>query len=207
MIFFLRIIIFSFLILLGFRFSLRSKKGRAALSIIYGFVLIFYTFLIRVRFIVDVSADDYSHTITAQRSTFQQILNTVREIFGIDSSGHLASVGWQAFILNSYLFIPLGFLVYLWMICGDSSVLGSLVGRAVKEEATSKRRSYLAKTALRTEMVCIATSLAIELLQKTTTLGMFDINDLLANSIGSCIGIGMVWLWQHFRRRESREVS
>ena len=43
-------------------------------------------------------------------------------------------------------------------------------------------------------MVCIATSLAIELLQKITTLGMFDINDLLANSIGSCIGIGMVWL-------------
>jgi hypothetical protein len=49
MIFFLRIIIFSFFIILGFRFSVRSIKGRAFTSLIYGFVLVFYTFLIRVR--------------------------------------------------------------------------------------------------------------------------------------------------------------
>lgn len=180
MIFFLRIIIFSFFIILGFRISVRSIKGRAFTSLIYGFVLVFYTFLIRVRFIVDVSADDYGHAITTQRSTFQQILNTVRAIFDMDSSGHLAGVYWQAFILNSYLFIPLGFLVYLWLLCGDSSVLGSTVGRDVNAAdplATSKRRTYLAKAALKTEIICMVTSLVIEVTQEITKLGMFDITE------------------------------
>ena len=213
MIFSLRIIIFSFFIILGFRISLRSIKGRAFTSLIYGFVLIFYTFLIRVRFIVDVSADDYGHTITTQRSVGENIWKLLKSIFGMDSSGHLASVGWQAFILNSYLFIPLGFLVYLWMICGDLSVLGSSVGRetrdvnAAEPSITEERRRAVKTIALRSLVICVATSLVIEVTQEITTLGMFDITDIIANSIGSCIGIGVVWLWQHFRRGKRREVA
>ena len=131
------------------------------MSVIYGFVLVFYTFLIRVRFIVDVAASDYGHTITTQRSVGESIWRIVKAIFGMDSS-----------------------------VSSDSSDC------RLNEVATTSQseKRTLAKTVLRTEMVCIATSLAIELLQKITTLGMFDINDLLANSIGSCIGIGMVWL-------------
>lgn len=93
MIFILRLVIFSFLILLGFSLSLRSKKRRAVVSVIYGFVLIFYTFLIRVKITVDVSASDYGHAITTQRSLGESIWQLLKSIFGMDSSSHLASVG------------------------------------------------------------------------------------------------------------------
>lgn len=168
------------------------------MSVIYGFVLVFYTFLIRVRFIVDVAASDYGHTITTQRSVGESIWRIVKAIFGMDSSGYLAGVYWQASLLNILLFVPLGYLVLLHFLCGDTktAVSSDSSDCRVNEVATTSQseKRTLAKTVLRTEMVCIDTSLAIELLQKITTLGMFDINDLLANSIGSCIGIGMVWL-------------
>lgn len=117
----------------------------------------------------------------------------------MDSSWHLAGVYWQAFILNSYLFIQLGFFVYLHFLCRDSTDLGSTEGRDVITDgdsshvndaaAASKRRTHLTRIAFRTEMICIATSLAIEVTQKITKLGMFDVNDLLANSIGGGVGI------------------
>lgn len=204
MIFILRLVIFSFFIILGFRFSVRSIKGRAATSVIYALTLFWYTLGCRWKITVDVSADDYGHTAVTI-STGEKIWRLLKSIFGMDSSGHLAGVYWQAFILNSYLFIPLGYLVYLWLLCGDSSLSNASVAATERREESEKRT--LAKTAFRTEMICIATSLAIEVTQEITKLGMFNTNDIIANSIGSCIGIGMVWLWQHFRRRESREVS
>lgn len=213
MIFLLRLIIFSFLILLGFRLSLRSKKGCAFVSVVYAVVLLHYTFLCRVKITINVTASDYGYAITTQRSVGESIWRIVKAIFGMDSSGHLAGVYWQAFILNSYLFIPLGYLVLLWLLCGDSTVPASSVGRGsrdvitdgdsshVNEVATTSQseKRALAKIALRTEMICIATSLAIELLQKITDLGMFDINDILANSIGGAVGIflTLVWMRKH----------
>lgn len=121
MIFLLRILVFFFLILLGFQFSVRSRNLRKAISLIYGCVLVYYTFLCRIRLSVDVSASDYGHTAVTM-STGEKIWKLLQAIFGMDSSGHLAGVYWQAFILNSYLFVPLGFLVYLWLLCGDSTV-------------------------------------------------------------------------------------
>ena len=41
---------------------MRSIKGRGAVSLNYGFVLLYYTFLCRVRLTVDVAASDYGHT-------------------------------------------------------------------------------------------------------------------------------------------------
>lgn len=205
MIFFLRIIIFSFFIIQGFRFSVRSIKGRGFVSGIYGFVLLYYTFLCRVKITVDVSASDYTSTITTQRSVGESIWQLLKSIFGMDSSGHLAGVYWQAFILNSYLFIPLGFLVYLWLLCGDSTLSRASV--AITGRRGESENRTLAKIALKTIIIYIATSLAIEVTQEITTLGMFDITDIIANSIGSCIGIGVVWLWQHFRRGKRREVA
>lgn len=131
-----------------------SIKGRAATSVIYGFVLTFYTFLIRVKINVDVSADDYTSAITTQRSVGESIWRIVKAIFGMDSSGHLASVGWQAFILNSYLFIPLGFLVFLHFLCGDSSLSYAVKDKstsvATTERSEEGENRTLAKTALRT---------------------------------------------------------
>ena len=153
-----------------------------------------------------MSASDYGRTAVTI-STGESIWRIVKAIFGMDSSGHLAGVYWQAFILNSYLFIPLGYLCLLWMICGDSTVLGSSVGRNVKEEllATYQSRRTVKKSALKSILICVTTSLLIELLQKITDLGMFDINDLLANSIGGGVGIFLVisyvWYKQHQRLR------
>jgi glycopeptide antibiotics resistance protein len=52
----------------------------------------------------------------------------------------------------------------------------------------------------------VATSLLIEITQEMSGLGMFDINDLLANSIGGGVGIFLVisYVWynkQHQRLR------
>lgn len=133
----------------------------------------------------------------------------------MDSSGHLASVGWQAFILNSYLFIPLGFLVYLHFLCGDSIVPASPRGTEVRDvkaaEPSIKEESEkrtLANTVLKSILICVATSLLIELLQKITELGMLDISDLIANSIGGGVGVVLVFSYvrQHVRRSECREV-
>ena len=197
---------------------MRSIKGRAFASLIYALTLFWYTLGCRWKVTVDVAASDYGHTAVTL-TTGEKVLQLLRAIFGMQANGNLAGVYWQAFILNSYLFIPLGYLVLLWLLCGSSSVLGSSVGRDVITDGDSSRvndaaaatsqseKRTLAKIAFRTEMICIATSFVIEVTQEITKLGMFDINDLLANSIGSCIGIGMVWLWQHLRGRESREVT
>lgn len=203
LIFTLRLLVFSFFIILGFHISVCSIKGRGAVSLIYGCVLLYYTFLCRVHLTVDVAASDYGHAITTQRSVGESIWRIVKAIFGMDSSGYLAGVYWQASLLNILLFVPLGYLVLLHFLCGDTKTVGSSDSSdcRVNEVATTSQseKRTLAKIAFRTEMICIATSFVIEVTQKITKLGMFDINDLIANSIGSCIGIGMVWLWQHFR--------
>lgn len=77
MIFLLRLIIFSFFIILGFRISLRSKNFRAVVSVIYGAVLLYYTFLIRVRFSVDVSASDYGHAVKTSKSVAEEIWSII----------------------------------------------------------------------------------------------------------------------------------
>ena len=54
--------------------------------------------------------------------------------------------------------------------------------------------------AVRSILICTITSVLIELLQGLTGLGMTDVNDVLANSIGGAGGVGLtlVWLRKHF---------
>lgn len=208
MIFILRLIIFSFFIILGFHLSLRSKNLRAVVSVIYGAVLLYYTFLIRVRFSVDVSASDYGHAVNTSKSVAEKIWSIIKAIFGMDASGHLASVGWQAAILNVLLRIPLGYLVLLHFLCGDEDTASPEEGKAGEAVSTSVDKAVkdeepcvesvrsVEKKGITTILICIAVSICIELLQGLTGLGMTDINDVIANTIGSCIGVGMVWV--HF---------
>lgn len=217
MIFTLRLLVFSCFIILGFRFSVRSIKGRAATSVIYGFVLIFYTFLIRVRFSVDVSADDYGHTITTQRSMGEKVLQLLRAIFGMQPNGNLAGNYREAFVLNVLLFVPLGYLVCLWLLDGDntsseardamatgtgsSSVKAD--GPCLKEKRSVEKNRV--KKGITTILICVATSITIELLQGITGLGMTDINDVIANTLGGCVGVGMVWVHISYRLRRGRK--
>ena len=207
MIFLLRLIIFSFFIILGFRISLRSKNLRAVVSVIYGAVLLYYTFLIRVRFSVDVSASDYGHAVNTSKSVAEQIWSIIKAIFGTDASGHLAGTYTQAFVLNVLLMIPLGYLVCLWLLDGDtaspeardamatgtgsSSVKAD--GPCLKEKRSVEKNRV--KKGITTILICVATSITIELLQGITGLGMTDINDVIANTLGGCVGVGMVWAY------------
>ena len=91
MIFILRLVIFSFLILLGFHLSLQSKKGRAVVSVIYAVVLLYYTFLCRLKITVDVAASDYPST-SVTLTTGEKVLQLLKQIFGMDSSGQLVNI-------------------------------------------------------------------------------------------------------------------
>lgn len=157
-----------------------------------------------------MAASDYGHT-SVTLTTGEKVLQVLWVIFGMQPNGNLAGNYKEAFVLNVLLMIPLGYLVILHFLCGDTKTAGfsdssvsHVNGKAGTKE--SEKRT-LSKPALKTEMICIATSLIIEMTQELTTLGMFDINDILANTIGSCIGIGMVCFGQHFRRSKCREVA
>lgn len=192
MIFTLRILIFSFFIILGFRISLRSKNLRDVVSVIYGAVLLYYTFLIRVRFSVDVSASDYGHAVNTSKSVVEQIWSILIAIFGMQANGNLAGNYTQAFVLNVLLMIPLGYLVCLWLLDGDntsseardamatgtgsSSVKAD--GPCLKEKRSVEKNRV--KKVITTILICVATSITIELLQGITGLGMTDINDVIA---------------------------
>lgn len=212
MIFFLRIIVFSFFIILGFRISVCSIKGRGAVSLIYGFVLLYYTFLIRVKITVDVVASDYTSSLITQRSVGEKVLQLLKLIFGMQPNGNFAGNYREAFVLNVLLMIPLGYLVLLHFLCGDAKTSVSPEGTEARDvitdddashvkdtAATEARKAYLANNALKSILICIITSFVIEITQEISGLGMFDINDLLANTIGGGMGIflTLVWMRKH----------
>lgn len=206
MIFFLRIIVFSFFIILGFRISVRSIKGRATISVIYALTLFWYTLGCRWKITVDVAASDYGHTAVTL-TTGEKIWNVLRAIFGMQANGNLAGNYTQAFVLNVLLMIPLGYLVCLWLLDGDntsseardamatgtgsSSVKAD--GPCLKEKRSVEKNRV--KKGITTILICVATSITIELLQGITGLGMTDINDVIANTLGGCVGVGMVWAY------------
>lgn len=119
----------------------------------------------------------------------------------------------------------MGFLALLWKLNGDRNSShvntgsdfpnpsvkdaefkgGSPVkeeNRTITEQRTETRitRKNLIHKAVWSILICIITSVLIELLQGLTGLGMTDVNDVLANSIGGGGGVGitLVWLQKHF---------
>lgn len=74
---------------------------------------------------------------------------------------------------------------------GSSSVKAD--GPCFKEKRSVEKNRV--KKGITTILICVATSITIELLQGITGLGMADINDVIANTLGGCVGVGMVWAY------------
>jgi hypothetical protein len=166
------VIIFSLLILLGFVVSIRSLTTRHLVTVIYLLTLFWYTFGCRIRYSTPVYGDDTVVTTPAAAPTFtEQVLKLIRAIFGSQPDGTLAGGGVaKAMAFNGLLFIPLGYLLLLWI-----PVL------------RQKRSGWVAAV-----LITAGVSIAVELTQAITGLGMADSLDTVANLIGGVIGIGMV---------------
>ena len=118
MIFELRIIIFSALILLGFYISNRSIRMRKFITVIYAFVFLWYTLLCRLPMFtsVPVAADSTITTTLARESSLaERLIEAVTAIFGSQPDGTLAGEGVvKAITFNAMLFVLMGYLLLLW---------------------------------------------------------------------------------------------
>jgi glycopeptide antibiotics resistance protein len=170
-IFVLRVIIFSTLILLGFYISTRSIRLRKIITVVYSFTLLYYTFICRLPLFtsVPVAADSTITTTPAtEPSLAERLIEAVIAIFGPQSDGTLAGDGVaKAMTFNAMLFVPMGYLLWLWF-------------------RRLRKRPWLAV------VICIAVSVGIELLQEWTGLGMADWKDVVSNALGGALGVLIV---------------
>ena len=168
MIFILRVIIFSALILLGFYISNRSIRMRKIVTVIYTFVLLWYTLLCRLPLFtsVPVAADSTITTTSAtEPSLAERLIEAVSAIFGPQPDGTLASEGVvKAITFNAMLFVPMGYVLLLWF-------------------RRLRKRPWLAI------VICTIVSVSIELLQEWTGLGMADWKDVVSNALGGAAGV------------------
>ena len=113
-------IIFSTLILLGFYLSTRSIRLRKVVTVIYTFVLLWYTLLCRLPLFtsVPVDADTTITTSPATEMSFaESLIEVVIAIFGPQPDGTLAGDGVvRAMTFNILLFIPCGYLTAMWLL-------------------------------------------------------------------------------------------
>ena len=171
MIFVLRVIIFSALILLGFYISPRSIRLRKIVTVIYTFVLLWYTLLCRLPLFtsVPVAADSTITTTSATEQSFaESLIEAMIAIFGPQPDGTLAGDGVvRAMTFNALLFVPMGYLLLLWF-------------------RSLRKNPWLAVG------ISTAVSVGIELLQEWTGLGMADWKDVLANALGGVAGVLIV---------------
>ena len=167
-IFVLRVIIFSFLILAGFYLSVCSITARKVVTVIYTLTLFWYTFGSRMTSFTGtpVYGSASSPANPAPSSFWNQVGRLIVSVFGSQPDGTLAGGGWfPALVFNALLFVPMGYLVHTKHTC-------------------------------RTILICSAVSICIEILQEVTGFGMFDWNDWIANSIGAVIGVVMVRMYR-----------
>ena len=171
MIFNLRVIIFSALILLGLYISTRSIRLRKIVTVIYTFVLLWYTLLCRLPLFTPapVAADSTITTTPAtEPSLAERLIEAVSAIFCPQPDGTLAGDGVvKAMTFNAMLFVPMGYLLLLWF-------------------RRLRKRPWLAV------VICIAVSVGIELLQEWTGLGMADWKDVVSNALGGAVGVLIV---------------
>lgn len=169
MIFILRLLIFSILILLGFNLSTHSLTSRKLVTVIYTLTLLYYTLLCRIPTIL--STPVYGSDTTAvptTPSTAEKIWTVLKLIFGSQPDGTLAGGGvFVSIVMNGLLFVPCGYLLMIWF-----PQLRRRRGAAV--------------------VIALAVSICIELLQEITGLGMGDWKDIIGNTLGAAIGIVMV---------------
>ena len=178
MIFILRVIIFSALILLGFYISNRSIRMRKIVTVIYTFALLWYTFLCRLllfRSVPVVVAATITTTSATEPSLAERLIEAVTAIFGPQPDGTLAGDGLvKAMTFNAMLFVPMGYLLLLWF-------------------RRLRKRPWLAV------VICIAVSVGIELLQEWTGLGMADWKDIVSNALGGVVGV-LICVWRIWDR-------
>lgn len=171
MIFVLRVIIFSALILLGLYVSSYSIRLRKIITVVYSFTLLYYTFICRLPLFtsVPVAADSTITTTPAtEPSLAERLIEAVSAIFGPQPDGTLAGDGVvKAMTFNAMLFVPMGYLLWLWF-------------------RRLRKRAWLAV------VICIAVSVGIELLQEWTGLGMADWKDVVSNAFGGAVGVLIV---------------
>lgn len=168
-------IIFSLLIIGGFHISLRSLTGKKIVTVIYTLTLLWYTFLCRLPLLsTPVYGSDTAPVETAEPTVAQQIWKAVATIFGSQPDGTLAGGGvFISTLFNCLLFIPLGFLLLLWI-----------------PKLREKRKGRIAAVA-----VCLLLSVVIECVQEVTGLGMADWKDVISNTLGAAVGVGMVMMY------------
>ena len=174
MIFVLRVIIFSALILLGFYISNRSIRMRKIVTVIYTFALLWYTLLCRLLLFrsvpVVVAAATITTTPATEPSLAERLIEAVTAIFGPQPDGTLAGDGVvKAMTFNAMLFVPMSYLLLLWF-------------------RRLRKRPWLAV------VICTIVSVGIELLQEWTGLGMADWKDLVSNALGGAVGV-LIGVW------------
>lgn len=86
---------------------------------------------------------------------------------------------WRNIILNILLFVPLGFLLP-WLF-------------------------YKARKWWIVYLICIGTSVVIEFLQMITRRGVFDLDDIMNNTLGGMIGYGLLVLFMRIRDKVRRQ--
>ncbi len=175
LIFVLRLIIFSTLILTGFIISVHSTTGRRIITVIYILTVLWYCFLCRLPLFTTVpaAADSTADVVVkTEPSESHQIWKVVVTIFGSQPDGTLAGGGvFKAVVFNMLLFIPLGYLLLLWY----------------------PRLRQTRKGRIVAVLIILAVSMTIEGLQELTGLGMADWKDVLGNSLGGGVGVLMVY--------------
>lgn len=171
MIFVLRVIIFSALILTGFAISVRSIRLRKIVTVIYTFVLLWYTLFCRLPLFTSVPVAAHSTITTTpviELSFAESLIEAVIAIFGPQPDGTLAGDGVvRAMTFNALLFMPMGYLLLLWF-------------------RRLRKKPWFAVG------ICTAVSVGIELLQEWTGLGMADWKNVLSNALGGVAGVLIV---------------
>lgn len=180
MIFVLRVVIFSILILTGFWISVQSVTVRKVVTVVYLLTLFWYTFGCRMTTITGtpVYGSDPGPAV-AEPTTWERFVQLIKTIFGSQPDGTLAGGGvGKAMVFNVMLFVPLGYLILLWI----SQLRKSRHGRVAAA------------------LICMGVSIIIEAVQSITGLGMADIKDVFSNTLGGLIGVLMVMGYERRKR-------
>ena len=168
----LRYAVFLIFIVVGFILS-RYRRLYPIVAAVYTIALFYYTFLSRMELATTTEAVVANSTPVVQHWW----VNAAYEIFRMKTSSY-----HEAFILNIMLFVPMGYLI-------------PTIRTNHKGEQESTAHGWGMRW-LGSILICSAISITIELLQQLTGFGMFDWNDWIANSIGGCVGVLVLWTYQ-----------
>lgn len=135
---------------------------------------------------VNVYGDDtLPATPAPEPSLWEKLFKLLKLIWGVQPDGTLAGGGVaKTMVFKCLLFIPCGYLTAMYIShCGQTR-------SGENSEKESEKKPW--KSAVAAVLIIATVSICIELLQSITSLGMADWKDVLGNTLGGMIGIGMV---------------